>query len=103
MTRRKRRLSPNALTALEVITDFKVRRIRLHDFTLAMSQRGLSQPACNSALAGFARRGWMIVEASHLVMTDDGWLAATNGMGATVVNRRRSGRSGNRRMPTGLF
>lgn len=98
-----RGLLPNALTGLEVITDFKVRRIRVHDFELAMSQRGLRRPDCTSALAAFTRRGWVVIEGSTLVVTDDGWLAVTKGAGVKPTDRKRVSRVGNRRMPSGLF
>ena len=101
--RAKRALLPNTVTALEVITDFKLRRIRVPDFELAMSQRGLRTVDCRGALATFARRGWVIVDGSTLHLTDDGWLAVTQGVGVKTRDQKQRGKSGNRRMPAGLF
>jgi len=98
-----RALLSNALTGLEVIADFKARRIRVCDFELAMSQRGVRRPECDGAVGAFIRRKWVVVEGSTLVVTDDGWLAASKGVSDQKVPRKRSGRVGNRRMPAGLF
>jgi hypothetical protein len=77
--------------------------VRVNDFQLAMSQRGLRRDDCHSALASLARRKWLTLEASMLVLTDAGWLAVTTGEGVRVISSRRVGRSGTRRMPIGLF
>jgi hypothetical protein len=98
-----RPLLANALTALEVITDFKVQHIRMLDYELAMSQRGLRQVEYRGALSTFVRRGWVVIEGSTLSLTDEGRLAAARGVGAKADRKQQAGRGGNRRMPAGLF
>lgn len=96
---------PHAQLALEVLADFKVQRIPVNDYELAMSQRGCFAPECNHALVALARRRWVTTDGSTIVLNDAGWIAALNAKPKQPKPsaKRSKGNGSNRRMPAGLF
>ena len=102
--RRQRTPPAGAVTALEIIRAAGRRRRPMFDFALRMSQLGVFAPELEKAKGALFRRGWAHAEGTTFVITDAGWLAATEGVGVSFQSKRQpSQKRKHNRMPSGLF